>query len=261
MEDEQVQEAPQEQTENVEPSQDEEVARERGWKPREEWKGEVPDNFMDDPAQYNAVFENNNPKLKQEVEQLRAELQEVYAFKGQFEERMKREKEAEMKALREELRQTAHTGDVRKFDQLMERQDQLQAEAAPTNGEPPEFAAWKVSNSWYIPGSADFDPERAAMADRVGEHIIARDPSLAGSSRFFETLDAELASRSQSAPSRTPVEGARRVAKAGSPRKISGWNDLPAEKQKDPTVQRIVAKMYNGDKDKYAIDWAQQQGQ
>ena len=260
MEDQDMQEAPEalEQTENEAEPSAEDIARERGWKPREEWKGDVPSNFMDDPAQYNEVFENSNPRLKQEVEQLRKQLDEFSGFRDQLEQRFKAEKEAEMRALRDELRQTASTGDVAKFDKLMERQEQLQAEAAPQRDEQADFRAWQAENGWYVPGSEEFDPERAALADRIGEHLRARNPSLTGRS-FLDAVKAEVDARSAKTPAApSPVEGSRRVAKAGSPRKISGWNDLPVEKQRDPNINRIVAKMYGGDKDKFAQDWAAQ---
>ena len=42
----------------------EDIARERGWKSRDEWKGEVPDNFVDDPNEYNRRHEQSNQRLR-----------------------------------------------------------------------------------------------------------------------------------------------------------------------------------------------------
>ncbi len=254
---EQTQDTQEETVEEANPS--EELARERGWKSRDEWKGSVPDNFIDDPDQFNEVFEKSNPKLKDEIEQLRSELESMRNFRSEWEANKQKQLDGEMEALKRQLVDAASKGDVDGVNRLVEQRDKLQRQEPRQTDEQAEFASWQAENTWYVPGSEDFNPDKVAYAEAIGQHINARNPHLKGRA-FLDQVKAEVDKRFQASaptPDPSPVEGARRVAKTGSKRKITGWADMPAEKQKSRDVQRIVNKLYGGDKDAYARDWAE----
>ena len=249
---------PLEQEAELETNPSEELARERGWKSRDEWKGSVPDNFIDDPDQFNEVFEKSNPKLKDEVEQLRSELETMRSFRADWEAHKQKELARELDALKEQLASAASKGDVESVNRLVEQRDELQKQEAPQSPEVAEFEGWKAENTWYVPGSEDFDPDKVAYAEAIGQHIAARNPNLRGRA-FLDQVKAEVDKRFQTespTPQPSPVEGARRVARTGGKRKVASFADMPAEKQNSRDVQRIINKMYGGDADAYARDWA-----
>jgi len=158
-------------------SQDESLARERGWKPRSEWVGDIPPSFLDDPAEYNRQHENVNARLKHEILQLREDqgrFEERFqqAFKT-VENRHKQELDRERSRLFDEMRSSAEAADTDRFDRAkkdFEVLDQARAatpaqtEAATTYhpDRDPSFRSWHSDNPWY-----GKDIRKSHFAERV----------------------------------------------------------------------------------------------
>ncbi len=238
----------------------EEVARERGWKPRDEWKGEVPDSFVDDPDEYNEMFEKSLPKLKREVETLRGQLDEFNGFKQRHEKLYARQMEDELAKIRTELQGAYKAGDANRAEDLLSRRDEIRDEMSgkqTSSGLQAEIGDWLSQNPEYDSSSSSADLKKATAAEIVGQRLSQENPNLRGKAFLDEVkarVDAELGDSPKKAAPK--VEGVRRAGRSGSPRKVTEWSQMPADKQNDPNVARIVARMYGGDKDKYAQDWA-----
>ena len=244
------------------PDQDESVARERGWKPRDEWKGDVPATFIDDPRDFNEFYERSNPRLKSEVEELRNQLA---AFEGwkEKQERMYQDRLAkELDSLGAALQEATSKGDYREVNNIISRRDELRDEiggkAEKSNEPDPSFSQWVQENAWYDQTSPAFDRKRALFAEGVGAELQQRNPTLKGIpflNAVKRAVEEEFGVSKPKDATPPKVEGVRRAGARGK-KEISEWGQLPDRVQRDPNVNRIVKKMYDGDKNKYARDWA-----
>ena len=108
----------------------EDVARDRGWKPSSEWKGDIPPNFIDDPEKFNDIYENSNPRLKKEVADLRAQMEAQSKFVADMQARHKQEMQDQLQRLQAELPQAINTGDAGRANAIVAERDKLRDEAA-----------------------------------------------------------------------------------------------------------------------------------
>lgn len=158
----------------------EELARYRGWKPKDEWKGAVPKDFVEDPEEFNRRHEENIPKVRQERDKYRAELEEVKELTRKNFELLRSSHEAKLKEAREEterlrkdarerMRLAAEQGDRRSYvaaeadyDKAVGQQSvdekpatpprtqyRPQSETDPGGKRDPAFIAWHQDNAWF----------------------------------------------------------------------------------------------------------------
>lgn len=246
---------------------EEQLARRRGWKPRSEWVGDVPDNFVDDPARFNEEHERINPRLRSEVKRLNDEI-------SRFEERFNRAIEAQNRRHQEELRRekdrlyremrdAAEQADTDRFDaarkdlDILEAASTKQAESQPkSNGydpnNDPNFRAWHTENSWYHQDAA-----RTKYAERVAaQEVAARGLSPQKDGRAFydaitAMVDHAFGKPTKGAPS---VDNSSQVRSSAAVPKKRGFDHLPSEVKSDFKwmVQRGIFKNDQKSRESYA---------
>lgn len=252
------------------------LARARGWKPRSEWKGRVPEGFIDDPDEYNSVFEESMPRvvrqnreLQAKVENFEQQFRHMADWRKRVEEDDRRARERDIRRIENELREAVTSGDMRKHTALLKERDELTTPppAQQDNYDAdrdPAFADWVGQNPWYDRKSGQFDGKRAAFAEAKARELMAqgRHPSTEGRA-YYEAISAAVNAEFSEKPQAKAdpgVEGGRRPASRGrAPKKITTWADLPAEQRNAPHVMATVNGLYGGDRNKYAQDWARNQ--
>lgn len=140
---------------------DAEEARALGWKAPEEWAGEKPAGYIDDPRRYLERAENFSPfkKIKEARAADRAEyddrLRKLEAMSTKAFEVQKAQFEARLSELKDQRRAAAEVGDVAQYDKIDRQLDGLKApEPEPVKAEPaqpkpdPVIAAYVAANEW-----------------------------------------------------------------------------------------------------------------
>lgn len=171
--------------EEAEPSwdeSDEQVARKFGWKPRTEWKGDIPPTFVDDPREFlssKTRVLDEYTTLKEQLEATRREL--VQLSKGQ-ESQLESQRSQRISQLEQERDKAFDLGDKKRFAELdaeireMERQPQREAQpeidpvverATQSN----VYQEWLQSNPWYT-GQSFEDAAKQAYANQVGPALL-----------------------------------------------------------------------------------------
>lgn len=251
----------------------EQEARELGWVPKDEWRGDqakwVPaDEFVERGHVVMPILKKNNERLLQtqqslqtQVEQLRRELE---AAKNDFQtlqefhkDEVTRRVEETKRNLLERIKQAKTEGDV---DTEVELTDQLQdlkaankaaekhingadtVDEGSGGGEQqmppnPAYDAWVSANNWF-----QTDPERTHEALAVGFRITKEMPHLRKEA-FFEELDRRLnKGNGAGRPGPGKVEGSRGGRTQGGTGGGRTYSDLPAEAkaQCDKYAKRFV---------------------
>ncbi len=99
-----------------------------GWKPREEWLGEVPETFVDDPAKYlegvrkSRIFRTMDEKLSQAQETARR----MDAMQAQQMERMRAGYEQRLEQIRGEKRKAVESADAESYDAWDKQERELE---------------------------------------------------------------------------------------------------------------------------------------
>jgi len=267
--DQQVEEQEETTTQEPAPLTDEQLARRRGWKPASEWVGDLPDNFVDDPAKFNEDHERINPRLRSEVSRLNEELSR---FEGRFNqaiEAQNRRHQSELKRERErllaEMRDATESADTDRFDRAKKSLDELatvpelQTQTPQQNQEQyhpdrdPHFKTWHADNAWYRQDAA-----RTKYAEQVAAKEVAQrglSPQRDGRA-FYDAVTREVeAAFGPAAGGKSPNvnTGGRSTANAARPAK-AGFDQLPADMKGDFKwmVQRGIFKNDKESKERYA---------
>ena len=251
----------------------EDIARERGWKPSTEWKGPIPDNFIDDPDQFNENHEKSNHRLKKEARELSETIarmsNQLNSMEGWIEKRDKSDKEGrlrDLEKLRTEMAKAVQTGDVKAAEAVATQREQINKDITQTtetkanddqayvDGLQNQFNA---ENAWYDTSSPDFDQQKTTYANQVASQMInSGRVAVTDGKRFFNDIAAAVDTKfKETKPVTTPskVEGGRRAARKTT--KGDKWASLPADVRKGVEDNGILKRLYKGDKDKYAKDY------
>lgn len=158
--------------------EDAEEAKLFGWKAPDEWQGEKPEGYIDNPEEYlgrvqrSRIFKTMQEKLEQAETTSQEQARKLEALNQRALERQRESYEVEISRISQGQRRAVEEGDTDAYDAL-ERQRQnlkpVEAPAAQANqGPPPEIASYMSSND----GEWLNDPVlRSAGAD-----IIERTP-------------------------------------------------------------------------------------
>lgn len=114
-------------------SDDEEFeARALGWKPKDEWKGEAPPGFIDNPRAYLDRAETFGPfrKLRERTERLEEHLRKVESVAAKQVERAQQQAEQEyqrrLEAINAQKRKAAEEGDLEAYDKWNAAEQRLE---------------------------------------------------------------------------------------------------------------------------------------
>lgn len=142
----------------------EQEARSFGWKAPDEWKGEVPPGYIDDPARYLERAENFTPfrKLREKLSEVEKTSQDtlrrIEAATARQIERERAQYQAALESIKAQKVQAVETGDVDAFKALEAREDavrkQMQPAEAPKQDAVPRdhiaaIEQWTVGKSWF----------------------------------------------------------------------------------------------------------------
>lgn len=117
------------------PAYDPETAEEAklfGWKPRDEWKGEVPDTFVDDPSEYLGRIQNSRifTAMQSKLEKQAEVTQRIEAMNQRALEQERQRYQSELDRIKQEKARAVETADVQTYNRLDQQEQQL-SQAAP----------------------------------------------------------------------------------------------------------------------------------
>lgn len=239
----------------------EQQARDMGWRPQEEWKGN-PDKWVDaqefvergeqilpilraNNRRLNddlLTMRQNNDRLSQELEATRSIVQNL---EKHFTESTERQLAEQRKALKAELRDAVEDRDVDRELEVREQLDQLTeaereakkkqqenkeklSKTPPKGGKTdpdidPDFETWKKENPWF-----GEDRKRTKAVIRAAEDLREDGDTSTGIEFYNKAL--EMAEGAKKSDERTPVDkvgtGSHRGGGDAGPK---GWASLPAE--------------------------------
>lgn len=247
--------------EEIDP-QVEQQARDMGWRPQEEWKGN-PDKwvdaqeFVDRGEQILPILRANNRRLNDDLltmrqnndrlsQELAATRSIVQNLEKHFTESTERQLAEQRKALKAELRDAVEDRDVDRELEVREQLDQLteaereakkkqqenkeKLEKAPPKGgktDPdidPDFEAWRKENTWF-----GEDRKRTKAVIRAAEDLREDGDTSTGIEFYNKAL--EMAEGTKRSDERTPVDkvGTGSHRGGGGDAGPKGWASLPAE--------------------------------
>ena len=141
-------------------------ARALGWKSPDEWKGEIPSGYIDDPKRYLeraegfTPFRNIKAKLSELEKSADDRLRRIEKAATAMIERERKTHAEELARIKSEKVQAFEAGDRERFDALERKQEDLQSfkpEPVPEPGMA-EVEAWAKDRPWFGTKAAEFDP-------------------------------------------------------------------------------------------------------
>jgi hypothetical protein len=225
-------------------------ARALGWKAPDEWKGEVPGSYIDNPERYLERAENFAPfrkvkeRLKDVETQAEERLRKIETVLSQNFERKRAELVAQIEQIKAEKVQAVETGDVDKFKALEKREDALRKDVQEPKAEPKaeevprDHAAaidnWRADKSW-------FQQDKLKTQAAVILYGEAQAKGINDPQAILRFVDAEMAKQFRDLGEPIPPVGAAVEAGLtfGGPA-ASPFDKLPADAKAD--FKRFVAK-------------------
>ncbi len=233
-------------------------AREMGWVPREEYKGDPDhwrdaDEFVERGRSILPILQANNKRLKndlltrdQEIANLKKAVEDsskaIKALQRGYNESVKLQVENARKELRDQLRAAKETGDIDaelaitdkladlKSAERSSKEDAVEEDKAPANTPQldPEFVAWNKENPWFGNMNDSEDRKRTRALVRIGEDLRDEGDKTYGRA-FMEKCIAELEKQEGKQTSRTSnkVEGGSRSSGGSSSGRA--YDRLPKE--------------------------------
>jgi len=238
-------------------------AKEQGWAPKEEWRGD-PDKWVD--AQefvergetilpiVNAQLKKEreaNQKLREDIDEVKKTAAEFQAFQKRQAEQAIKAVEARMEALKAQRAEAISQGDgerVNAIDDEIEeaRETKRQAKVEPQNEDMAYFDTWLKDNNWY-----QEDAKMRRYADGVAAEL--NKDGVKGKT-FLKQLRAEVESQFPDKFKNPNRE--RSDVDTGTTRPPSGgktYNDLPDEAKK--ACDRFVKTIPGYTKEAYLADY------
>lgn len=212
-------------------------AKEDGWMPQDQWKGDQSrwvdaKTFVERGQQFLPIVQAKYRKTLETVESLRKEVDELkvgskeyreFAEKALARERQEKEtKIAELEALR---KKAISEGDGDAFDKADKKLTELRQEPPAKPSISPETQAWLSENTWYTQ-----DPVLRGIADGLSDVVAAENPGLKGRvflDKLRERVQAEVPHKFQNSRRETSItEDHQRKTPS---KKGRTYEDLPAE--------------------------------
>lgn len=162
-------------------------AREDGWVPSEEWKGDQSrwvdaKTFVERGQQFLPIVQAKYRKTLETVDSLRKEVDELKMGSKEYREfaekalaRERQEKESKITELETLRKKAISEGDGDAFDRADKKLTELRQEPAAKPALAPETQAWLTENTWYSQ-----DPVLRGIADGLSDVVAAENPGLKG---------------------------------------------------------------------------------
>lgn len=232
-------------------------ARALGWKAPDEWKGEVPAGYIDDPTRYLERAENFTPFRKLREQNAEA-LRKIEAVASKQMERERANHAAELADIKARKHAAAETGDIDAYKALDKQEDRLR-EAAPDatkqSAVPDDHRSaieqWSVDKPWF-----KADPIKTQAAAMI--YGQAQKSGLTDPKAILAFVDKEMANQFADLRAKAPViETVEAGLNFGGGSQSSPFEKLPKD-AKDAFrrfVEKGVFKDTKEDRAIYAEDY------
>lgn len=163
---------------------DADLARKFGWKPRTEWKGDVPPTFVDDPREFVASKTRALDEFSSLKDQLAATRRELMQLAQEQGKSQKSQAETRAAQLQEAYDKAFDMGDKKRAKELFDQIVEVKAQAARAPAPEPQadpvvqqatqssvFQDWVSQNSWYT-GASFEDAAKRHYADQIGPQLL-----------------------------------------------------------------------------------------
>lgn len=256
---------------NMDETQIEEAARQQGWKPEDEWKGDPPSRgfvsareFLEVGERSLPVVTKKNRELEDQVASLTGELSQIKNQFSRFKdftdkamERAKKERDDAIAQLQKKRAQAISDADGEAVIEAEREIERLRAEPIEdqTSGPPPEIEAWVTENKWY-----NDDPTMRALADGISIQLRQERPDLNGRAHLDELSERVKKAmpdkfRNTKRDNAPDVEGGRRTQQTRG----RTWEDLPQDAkdayQKFKKSMESLGKEYTKKEYLEAYEW------
>jgi hypothetical protein len=249
-------------------------ARALGWKAPDEWKGEVPGSYIDNPERYLERAENFAPfrkvkeKLKDVETQAEERLRKIETVLSQTFERKQAELVRQIEQIKAEKVKAVEVGDVESFKALEKREDALRKDAEAPQEAPQQqpqankdevnaIEKWRTDKPWFGVQSKEFNSVMTKAAADLYAQATQRGMSIPERLAF---VDGQMRDAFPHKFGALPVPGGAAVEGGltfGGGSTASAYDKLPADAKKD--FLRFVAKgVFNDTKEDratYAEDY------
>lgn len=220
-------------------------ARERGWRPKEEFPGDESkwvdaEKFIERTDTVMPLLKAENKRLKRTLDEMKRQQRQFSKFASKAEERIRAELQSQMEA-------AVEAGDVPEFQRLQKEADELKPGES---GQPKHskeealeaFDNFRDENPWYdrgnLAGASEIEKNARTFADRITEKRL-RDLK-AGEEpppdEFFAEIAAEvkakypqLGANGGRAPRQKPVSDVSPSGQGRPQRNSRTYDNLPAE--------------------------------
>jgi hypothetical protein len=223
-------------------------AKEFGWVPKEEFKGDPAkwrdaEEFVKWGEEFLPFVRADNKKLRKEIEEIKkANTDEIQRMSKLFDGQKKRieaEFQERLASLQEKREAAVASGNVAEFKRLDGKIDQLKADAVEeVKGSKPETndadveAAWKAKNTWYDPVA---NPDMYDVATGYSQRLAAANPGITMADNLAkvdaymkEKFPEKFGVKKPAANGHAAVDGGSDFPTAGGNR-AKGWDDLPSD--------------------------------
>lgn len=215
-------------------------AREDGWVPKEEWKGDTSrwvdaKTFVERGQTFLPIVQAKFRKsldtidvLKKEVDELKSGNKEFREFHEKVLAREQKEREKLITELEAQRQKAITDGDGEAFSRADKKLQEARSEPPKKPGVSPETQAWLTENAWYTT-----DPVMKAVADGLSDLVAAENPGLKGKpflDKLGEKVREQMPHKFQNArreTSTTEDHGRKSASK-----KARTYDDLPADARK-----------------------------
>ena len=240
-----------------------EQAKEFGWKSPDEWVGEVPAGYIDDPRRYLERADNFKPfkalkqKLAEAETNFTTRISKLESISAKALEAQKAQVQRELDAIHEQQRQAVSEADTDRFDDLEKRKRELsKSDVAPQDGPHEYVAEYAKTNKWVN------DPALRSIGAQLIDGAGMRGAPVEAQIRFAEQEIKRLYPHMFEAPKTEtpkPKPAPQRVDAGGlgGGTKASPFSKLPPEAR--TAFNRFVAEGIfentEADKKRYADDY------
>lgn len=181
----------------------EEEARALGWKSRDEWTGDIPPTYIDDPQRFVDRWSNTTP-VKKLREQLASQQEAMKRIESATEKMFRLERErnaAELARVKAEKLEAVETADKDRYQALEKREAELMKEA-PKDEDPHAKAAgeWVKSQDWW-------NKDKIKTAAAVVLHNEALASGITDPAKALKFVEDGLAERFSPKPEPKPEGG------------------------------------------------------
>ncbi|MEY1555321.1 hypothetical protein AB3Y40_06765 [Yoonia sp. R2331] len=161
-------------------------ARAFGWKAPDEWAGEKPPGYIDDPSRYLERIQNSRPfkvmsdRLSQEKAEAADRIRRLEAVTSSAIERQRAQHKQELEAVRANKRKAVELSDTEEYDRLEAQESALMNAAPPQDDQnptpqlPPEVESYRNTER----GAWINDPEKSAIARGIIDAGLQSSPHM-----------------------------------------------------------------------------------